>query len=445
MGSVLDGKYEISRVLGVGGMGTVYEGRNLRIQRRVAIKVLHSTTAASSESVARFEQEARAAGRIGSKHVVEVIDLGHLPSGDLYLVMEFLEGESLAQRFARSPRAHPVQLAPIIHQLLEGLAAAHDVGIVHRDLKPENVFLQHTKHGDFVKLLDFGISKFTKDRDIGMTQTGSIVGTPYYMAPEHVRGSPIDHRVDLYAVGVILYEGLSGRLPYEGDVLAELVFKIALEDPPPLAGLRPDLEPSWIHLVQKAMARQLDVRFGSAREFQQALAQLASAPRSIPTPGGSGSTVLLDRGTARSWSTPRPDDSGMLAPHRSRTPLVVGGLAAAAALLACGGFLAYRAIHPGTPSASAEGAASTPPILPASPRVEPAPEPTIAATPVIPSTPAEPPPTDEETSIPRVVANGRGQRLPRPPASASATPAHTGNGAALEPRTPRKLRRELDE
>lgn len=441
VGSVLDGKYEISRVLGVGGMGTVYEGRNLRIQRRVAIKVLHSTTAASAEAVARFEQEARAAGRIGSKHVVEVIDLGHLPSGDLYLVMEFLEGESLAQRFARFPRAAPTQLAPIIHQLLEGLAAAHDVGIVHRDLKPENVFLQRTKDGDFVKLLDFGISKFTKDRDISVTQTGSIVGTPYYMAPEHVRGAQIDHRADLYAVGVILYEGLSGRLPYEGDVFAELVFKIALEDPPPLASLRPDLDPAWIKLVQTAMARQLDARFASARDFQHALSLLVAPPRSIPTPGSG--TVVLDRGTSRSWSTQKPVESQHPAAPSSRAPLIAAALLASV-VLGGGAYLSYRALHGGTrgPASAGSPLPAPPTAAAAPPSVEPQLSPAIASSPALPplaEQPAEPEP------VLRSFQGAQHQRLPHTPtasASASATPqaAESAQG-----RTPRRLRRELDE
>src|SRR5204862_51288 len=137
-------------------------------------------------------------------------------------------------------------------------------------------FLQRAKNGDFVKLVDFGISKFTQDRDMSMTQTGSIVGTPYYMAPEHLRGAQIDHRVDIYAVGVILYEGLSGRLPYEGEVFADLVFKVALEAPPPLASLRPDLDPAWVQLVERAMSRRPEGRFSSAREFQEALSLLVA-------------------------------------------------------------------------------------------------------------------------------------------------------------------------
>lgn len=442
VGSVLDGKYEISRVLGVGGMGTVYEGRNLRIQRRVAIKVLHSTTAASPEAVARFEQEARAAGRIGSKHVVEVIDLGHLPSGDLYLVMEFLEGESLAQRFARFPRAAPAQLAPIFHQLLEGLAAAHDVGIVHRDLKPENVFLQRTKDGDFVKLLDFGISKFTRDRDISVTQTGSIVGTPYYMAPEHVRGAQIDHRVDIYAVGVILYEGLSGRLPYEGDVFAELVFKIALEDPPPLASLRPDLDPAWIKLVQSAMARQLDARFATARDFQHALSMLVAPPRALPTPGGG--TLLLDRGTSRSWSTPKSVETQRPAAPHSRAPLLAAGVLATV-LLGGGAYLSYRAVHgmQGVPSASAVPLPPASPVA-ASPSVEAPAPPTIASSPALPNIAIAPQPAEPEPAA-RPVPPGQRQRPPHAPGvvgSASSTPEAAESAPS---RTPRRLRRELGE
>ena len=159
-GDVIDGKYRIVRLIGEGGMGAVYEAENMRIHRKVAIKVLHSGVAQTGEAVSRFEREAQAAGRIGSEHIVEVLDLGNLPSGDRYMVMEFMDGDSLSQRIRQRGRVQPVELYPIARQLLEALAAAHGAGIVHRDLKPDNVFLvKHDTDPLFAKIVDFGISK----------------------------------------------------------------------------------------------------------------------------------------------------------------------------------------------------------------------------------------------------------------------------------------------
>src|SRR5690349_12480299 len=177
-GDIIEGKYRIVRLLGEGGMGAVYEGENTRIHRRVAIKVLHAAVAAKADVVQRFEREAQAAGRIGSDHIVEVLDLGNLPGGERFMVMEYLEGESLGDRLKRRQRLPPVEVAPVLIQLLEGLIAAHAAGIIHRDLKPDNVFLMANKGGqkDFVKVLDFGVSKFNAlDTDMSMTRTGAVM------------------------------------------------------------------------------------------------------------------------------------------------------------------------------------------------------------------------------------------------------------------------------
>src|SRR4051812_6710758 len=177
LGDTIEGKYRIVRLLGEGGMGSVYEGENVRIHRKVAIKVLHATVAAKADVVQRFEREAQAAGRIGSEHIVEVLDLGNLPSGDRYMVMEFMEGESLGDRIKRRQRLSPGEASSILHQLLEGLGAAHAAGIIHRDLKPDNVYIVNNKPGrpDFVKVLDFGVSKFSAlDNEMSMTKTGAV-------------------------------------------------------------------------------------------------------------------------------------------------------------------------------------------------------------------------------------------------------------------------------
>jgi serine/threonine-protein kinase len=278
-GDIIDGKYRIVRLLGEGGMGAVYEGENMRIHRRVAIKVLHSAVAATGEAVARFEREAQAAGRIGSEHIVEVLDLGNLPSGDRYMVMEFMDGDSLSGRIRSRGRLSPQEAYPILHQLLEALAAAHGAGIIHRDLKPDNVYLLKSRGGkaDFVKLLDFGISKFNQmsgDSGFSMTRTGAVMGTPYYMAPEQAKGSrELDHRVDLYAAGVILYEAITGEVPFNADTFNELLFKIVLEQARPVEQVVPDIDPAFAAIVNKSMGREPASRFQTAREFQEALEQ----------------------------------------------------------------------------------------------------------------------------------------------------------------------------
>lgn len=274
IGDVIDGKYKIVALLGEGGMGSVYEGMNTRIHRRVAIKVLHAGVANNAEALMRFEREAQAAGRIGSEHIVEVLDLGDLPGGERYMVMEFLEGESLRDRMARGPLS-PRAIATLTIGMLEGLRAAHAAGIVHRDFKPDNVFLLTTRSGtpDFVKIVDFGISKFSSlGGEFSMTRTGAVMGTPYYMAPEQARGGAgIDHRVDLYAIGVILYQAVVGKVPFDAETFNELLFKIVLESPPPLTERVPSIDPHFAALVEKAMARDAAARFQTAEEFQSAM------------------------------------------------------------------------------------------------------------------------------------------------------------------------------
>jgi serine/threonine-protein kinase len=284
-GDIIEGKYRIVRLLGEGGMGAVYAGENIRIRHKVAIKVLHAGIATNKDVVARFEREAQAAGHIGSEHIVEVLDLGDLGDGERFMVMEFLEGESLAQRLEKSRRIAPQDLFRIALQLFTGLRDAHAAGIIHRDLKPDNVFLLRQRGGvrDFVKIVDFGISKFQVDAHSSATRTGSVLGTPAYMSPEQARGSRgIDHRTDLYAAGVILYECLTGSLPFDGETANEVLFKVVLEEPKPIEELAPDLDPTMVAIVKKAMARDPEQRYQSATEVQQALLEWAGAAGVAP-------------------------------------------------------------------------------------------------------------------------------------------------------------------
>jgi eukaryotic-like serine/threonine-protein kinase len=316
---VIDGKYRILRLLGEGGMGAVYEGLNTRIERRVAIKVLHGNVAKNLDAVRRFEREAQAAGRIGSKHIVEVLDLGDLPDGDRYMVMEFLDGQDLTKRIRSQTKLKPEQVYPIAIQLLEGLGAAHDAGIIHRDLKPDNIYLiPHGSDGDFVKILDFGISKFTSvGGELSMTQTGTVMGTPYYMSPEQAKGNrELDPRTDLYSTAVILYEALSGRVPHTAQTFNELILKIVLEDPNPLDPPQTAAEAAFHELVKKGMARKLEDRFQSAREFTEALDAWAASHEVDPISslmrntrsGGKTQT----RGTHQAWAKTQMGDGDEL-------------------------------------------------------------------------------------------------------------------------------------
>ena len=313
---VIDGKYRILRLLGEGGMGAVYEGVNERIGRRVAIKVLHAEAAEKPELRRRFEREAQVAGKLASPHICEVLDVGDLPDGDLYIVMEFLEGQTLTELVDHKGKLTLEEFAPIWYQLLEGLRVLHEAGIVHRDLKPANVFVCRTASGQpHTKLLDFGVSKWTTVPE-NATSSGAIMGTPLYMAPEQARGlaNKVDARTDIYAVGVCAYTLLSGTVPFAGENVHDLLFRIALNDPPPLEGRAPWVSPAIAFLVHRAMARDPEHRFQSAREFQVALVDVLE--RELPANKSGVSTLVagLDSMNAGSW---RPSSGAV----RASTPI----------------------------------------------------------------------------------------------------------------------------
>jgi serine/threonine-protein kinase len=272
-GDLVDGKYRIIRTIGEGGWGVVFEGENIRTYKRVAIKVLRPHSGLTKDIIARFEREAQAAGRIGSEHIVEVYDLGSLEDGTHYMVMELLAGEELASRLTVGPM-DGVSVAKLTLQLLDGLKAAHEAGILHRDLKPENLFLVPTRTGEeFVKILDFGISKFNANGPHqSATMTGAVLGSPCYMAPEQARGlKQVDPRTDLYAVGTLMFESLTGRVPFTGDNFNDLMFKIVLAPRPDPREVRPEIDPTLALIVVRAMAIDPKERFQNAEAFSAAL------------------------------------------------------------------------------------------------------------------------------------------------------------------------------
>ncbi|MFT3838424.1 MAG: serine/threonine-protein kinase [Myxococcaceae bacterium] len=268
-------RYRIESLLGSGGFGNVYRARHVHTDATVALKLLKPQLGADAESLERFLREAKAATAVGNPHIVRVLDATAV-DGQALIAFELLDGwdlKELANREGPLPVARVVEL---ICQALDGLAAAHAKGVVHRDIKPANVFVTHeTRDGveaDFVKLLDFGISKFHSDNASGLTATGMAIGTPSYMAPEQFfDAKSVDARADLYSVAVILYELLGGRLPYTGNSYAEVVVKAKSETPPPLLSVNPSVPPALAAVVDKGLSKAAVQRFSTAKELANAL------------------------------------------------------------------------------------------------------------------------------------------------------------------------------
>jgi eukaryotic-like serine/threonine-protein kinase len=394
--------YEVVSVLGEGGMGAVYLATHPFMGRKAAIKVLRRELAEDPGLVERFMNEARAANAIHHPNIIDIIDVGRLSSGIPYLMMEFLEGESLAQRIARQ-RPLDVPLAVnIAKQTAAALGAAHGKGIVHRDLKPDNLFLVpdgEQQFGARVKVLDFGIAKLRGELSGSgaKTQSGSVMGTPPYMSPEQCRGitDEIDHRTDIYALGIILYEMLTGAAPFMSEGWGEVVLMHVTKPPPPPRQKNAQVSPELEAVVLKALAKAPGDRWQSMADLATALRNAVALDGSKFTTGapasGRASTTL--RTAAGEVSGPQMstavvadrDDEGV--PRASRRPVlwVMGGLAAAGvvALFVLGGRHggAPATEPPATPATSAPASAAPtppPPTLAPPPEVAPPAKPTPA-------------------------------------------------------------------
>ena len=268
-GRLLDGKFRLDRRLGHGGMATVWQATNELIERPVAIKLMHARYAEDADLLARFRNEATAAGRIGSPHICDVLDFGRSAVGP-YIVMELLGGCSLNDLVHAYRRLDPGLAVWILRQALAGLDAAHRAGIVHRDLKPENIYLCRSIRDQWlVKLMDFGISKFT---DSIRTGAGTMMGSPNYMAPEQIHGAAsVDARADLWSVGVILYESISGKQPFARDTIPDSLTAVRTYEPPPLHTLLPSVPPGLSDITARCLRKQPDQRWPSALALAQAL------------------------------------------------------------------------------------------------------------------------------------------------------------------------------
>jgi serine/threonine-protein kinase len=279
VGAVLAGRYVVKGRIGEGGMGLVYEGLHRDIDKRVAIKVLRDNLSRRPEVVARFRQEARSASRIGHENIVDISDFGETTLGASYFIMEFLDGEDLGNVLGREVTVDADRACAIVLQCCRALSATHAKGIVHRDIKPENIFLtKRDGMDDFVKIVDFGIAKMSDIETDGapgrkLTKTGMIFGTPEYMSPEQAAGQELDHRVDVYALGIILYECLAGRVPFEGDTFMGVLTQHLFAELPPIVELNPNAKVSReLELViRKALAKDPDDRYRDTEELAEAV------------------------------------------------------------------------------------------------------------------------------------------------------------------------------
>jgi serine/threonine-protein kinase len=396
LGSVVDDRYEVQAVLGEGGMGTVYRAQHTSLGRGFALKVLRRDLAEDPDLAPRFIQEAKAAARVAHPNVVQITDFGSLPSGQPYFVMELLEGVALS-RIIRNGAVSRERTLHLTRQIAEALAAAHAAGVIHRDLKPDNVLVVEAGDQEVVKVLDFGLARVVGSSRF--TRKGVVFGTPHYMSPEQAAGEPSDHRLDIYALGVVMFEMLTGHLPFEADSFVGVLTKHIYQDPvrpSQLLGIVGDLgglEP----VVLRCLEKDPDARFASMREL-------------VDTLDGLRRDAPLARASS---DEPATLDESVL--PRRRWPLLAGAGALLIVLLLAVGWGASSDSEdvPARPAATETGPAKAP---------EPPPSPAAAAPP--PAAQAEPEP---ERAQAKAAAESRAQprrSSPKAPAApaASSTP-----------------------
>jgi hypothetical protein len=360
-GDVLAGKYRVERVLGAGGMGVVVAAYHLQLDERVALKFLLPEALGNPEAVARFAREARAAVKIKNEHVARVIDVGTLANGAPYMVMEYLEGGDLAAWIKQRGPLPIEQAVEFVLQACVAVADAHALGIVHRDLKPANLFCVRRSDGQLsIKVLDFGISKMTDPNGLSSasaTRTSALMGSPVYMSPEQMRSSKdVDARTDLWALGVILFQLLTGTTPFVGESITELAVKVATESPPPVRSFRPDVPSALEAVITKCLEKDRRSRYANVAEL--AVALLVFGPKRARVSVERISGILQAAGLSASAlalpPSPQLQAGTLLAPEtvapvgrtatgpRARTTWVVGaGLVGGVALVALVGAVSW--------------------------------------------------------------------------------------------------------
>jgi serine/threonine-protein kinase len=274
LGTTFDKRYKIEQIIGEGGMGFVYLARHKVIDKKVAVKVLRNDMARDRENLDRFLQEARAASSIGNPHIVDISDFGDLPDGSTYFVMEYLDGGSLSRLIDRDKPLASERICHIALQLADGLSAAHASGIVHRDLKPDNVILvPRGADEEFVKILDFGIAKVMSTAE-KLTVAGAVFGTPHYMSPEQAAGNPVDHRTDVYSLGIMLYEMASGSLPFNADNFMAILSQHMYQAPTPIREVAPECSPGLEAVILKCLSKKPEARYQTMDDLRVDLEKL---------------------------------------------------------------------------------------------------------------------------------------------------------------------------
>jgi serine/threonine protein kinase len=450
-GDVLAGKYTVERVLGVGGMGVVVAARHIHLDEHVAIKfMLPEIAAKGGELVARFMREGRAAVKIRSEHVARVTDVGLLDNGAPYMVMEYLQGRDLQQVLDSDGPVATEHAVDFVLQASEAIAEAHSLGIVHRDLKPANLFLAHRADGSScVKVLDFGISKMARTGESGVTRTQATMGSPLYMSPEQVMSAGnVDARADIWSLGVILFQLVTGKVPFDGDTIAQVVFKVVQSPARPIRELVPDVHPALEAAVMRCLEKERGARFQSVGELAVALAPAAPERSQL-----SVQRIARLLGTTGSGPIPRPPVFSSSPPALGLTPVPVGtpsvappmqrtGLVILAVLLVLGVAAGIVALvwmknartHAGaTPdtTATATATATSAPVVAAAPSsVVLAPEPTAQAPS---SAPAASAPKVRGLLPPALLHSAAGPATPTPTPTATATA--TATASARHPTT----------
>jgi serine/threonine protein kinase len=375
VGTHLAGKYRLERALARGGMGSVWVARHLHLDVEVAIKLMAPELAASAEGRVRFEREAKASAQLKIANAVQIHDYG-IEDDTPYLVMELLEGEDLEARLMRERRLSLSATLGIVDPVCKALRRAHEVGLVHRDLKPSNIFIARQGGGEeIVKVLDFGIAKSLDPAQAGgVTRTGTLIGSPAYMSPEQTRRSKqIDPRSDLWSLGVVVYQCLTGQLPFGGEEIVDLLVAICRDPIPIPSKIEPSLGPEVDRFLARALEREPEQRFQSAPEFAQAFTALVS-------PGGPSPSAAEARAPMKSSPVVSPGNSATLAPAshtlaatpsqrpRSTALFVAVGAGVALGLSALTFFLFF--FHASVPAPGAAAKAESPadsPVIPSSP------------------------------------------------------------------------------
>lgn len=437
---VIAGKYCLENQLAAGGMGSVWIARHLDLDIEIAIKFM-DPACASAEGRIRFEREAKAAACLQSPHVVAVLDYGvdeDLP----YIVMELLKGEDLEDRLLRLGRLPLKQASAILSQAAKALRRAQELGIVHRDLKPHNLFLAKSaegdeEQGDVLKILDFGIAKETGPALVGgATQTGELMGSPHYMSPEHVRGAKdIDFRSDLWSLGVIMFRACTGRLPFDSDVVGDVIGKILADPIPKPTSIAKDLPAAMDEFFARALARDRNQRYQSAKEMAEEFAEIVRSPSNprISRPPSlslnpasskaSGSlSSLSDTGSGESTITQATTIDARRS--QSSNPAVLKGIAAGAAVVIAAGLMVILLARGPAPETPTQAAAAN----------MPAPQPTAAPIDTSAAATAVPQEQPAPTAAPTSSASAVTANTTVPSAEGSkATPAKTGAAGAAKP------------